>query len=73
MLSAERPRGRLFSVGSDWLYRREYRPMEADMAELAALTVADLTDCLARYPLTRSTTLVIGPSADCPEPGIGIM
>ncbi|MGA2616822.1 MAG: pitrilysin family protein [Thermoguttaceae bacterium] len=68
VLSAERPRGRLFSVGSDWLYRREYRPLEADMAELAALAVDDLAHCLARYPLTCSTTLVIGPSADCPDP-----
>ena len=25
---SERPRGRLFAVGNDWVYRREYRPLE---------------------------------------------
>ena len=29
VLSSERPRGRLFAVGSDWVYRREYRPTAA--------------------------------------------
>ena len=28
VLGSERPRGRLFAVGSDWVYRREYRPVE---------------------------------------------
>ena len=26
VLSSERPRGRLFAVGNEWLYRRQYRP-----------------------------------------------
>ena len=36
MLSSERPRGRLFSVGSDWIYRREYRPVEEELDTIAA-------------------------------------
>ena len=41
VLSSERPRGRLFSVGSDWIYRREYRPVEEELATVAAITVDD--------------------------------
>jgi predicted Zn-dependent peptidase len=61
VLSSERPRGRLFSVGSDWLYRREYRPLEEELDTIAALGVDDAAAVLARYPLELSTTITIGP------------
>lgn len=61
VLSSERPRGRLFTVGSDWLYRREYRSVEQDLDEVASLQVEDAMAVLAKYPLTHSTTLTIGP------------
>jgi predicted Zn-dependent peptidase len=61
VLSSERPRGRLFVVGSDWVYRREYRPVAADLDEIAAVTRDDLAAVLAKYPLSRGTTVTIGP------------
>ncbi len=64
VLSSERPRGRLFVLGTDWIYRREYRPTEADLAAVAALTADDLVAVLAKYPLTRATTVTIGPLAE---------
>jgi predicted Zn-dependent peptidase len=64
VLSSERPRGRLFVLGSDWIYRREYRPTEADLAAVAGLTADDLMAVLAKYPLTRASTVTIGPLAE---------
>jgi predicted Zn-dependent peptidase len=68
VLGSERPRGRLFAVGSDWVYRREYRPVEDDLGVVAGLTVADLQAVLAKYPLTNATTVTIGPLAELPRP-----
>ena len=31
VLSSERPRGRLFNVGSNWTYRHEYRSVKDDL------------------------------------------
>jgi predicted Zn-dependent peptidase len=66
VLSGERPRGRLFAVGSDWVYRRQYRPVEADLDEVAAITTSDLVAVLEKYPLTRPTTVAIGPLPELP-------
>ena len=69
VLSAERPRGRLFAVGNDWLYRREYEPIEAELSAVANITVDDLAAVLAKYPLTSPTTVSIGPLAKLEQPG----
>ena len=68
VLSSERPRGRLFAVGGDWVYRREYRPVEAELDAVARLTLDDLHAVLARYPLTNPTTVTIGPLAELSWP-----
>ena len=68
VLGSERPRGRMFAVGSDWVYRREYRPVEDELDAVAGLTVADLLAVLAKYPLTNPTTVTIGPLAELPRP-----
>jgi predicted Zn-dependent peptidase len=68
VLSSERPRGRLFAVGGDWVYRREYRPVEGELDAVAALTLDDLRAVLAKYPLTNPTTVTIGPLAELPRP-----
>jgi predicted Zn-dependent peptidase len=64
VLSSERPRGRLFSVGSDWVYRREYRTVKEDLDTVAALTTADVAAVLAKYSLTCNTTITVGPSGE---------
>ncbi len=68
VLGSERPRGRLFAVGSDWVYRREYRSVEEELEAVAALTADDLRAVLAKYPLSRPATITIGPLADLPRP-----
>jgi predicted Zn-dependent peptidase len=67
VLGSERPRGRLFAVGSDWVYRREYRSVEEELDTVAALRAEDLRAVLAKYPLSRPTTITIGPLADLPR------
>lgn len=61
VLAAERPRDRLFSVGSDWLLRREYCTVEDDLAAVAKLTRDDINRLLKKYPLQSGTTVAIGP------------
>lgn len=62
VLSGERPRGRLFVVGSDWIQRREYRTTQDDLDAVASITLADLEAVLARYTLTDQMTVTIGPA-----------
>ncbi len=61
VLSAERPRGRLFSVGAEWLYRHRYLPVREELDCLAAVTCDEVAAVLAKYPLTRATTIAVGP------------
>ena len=68
VLSSERPRGRLFAVANDWVYRREYRPVESELDTVAGITVADIGAVLAKYPLTRAATVAIGPLATLRPP-----
>lgn len=68
VLGSERPRGRLFTVGSDWVYRGQYRPVEMDLDMISKITLDDLTDVLAKYPLSQATTVTIGPMADVEPP-----
>lgn len=68
VLSSERPRSRLFNVGANWTHRREYRRVQDDLAAIDALSLDDLHAILARYPLTSSTTITIGPRESVPAP-----
>jgi predicted Zn-dependent peptidase len=64
VLGSERPRNRLFNVGGNWMQRREYRSVADDLASVDTVTLDDVHRVLAQYPLTRSTTVTIGPLAD---------
>jgi len=64
VLSSEKPRGRLFVVGTDWIQRGQYRGVSDDLDAVGALTLDDIHAVLAKYPLTRNTTIVVGPLKD---------
>jgi predicted Zn-dependent peptidase len=68
VLSSERPRGRLFNLGANWTYRREYRSVKDDLDAVDAVTLEQLTAVLAKYPLTVSTTVAVGPLTEVPLP-----
>lgn len=61
VLGSERPRNRLFSVGGNWLQRGEYRSVKDDIDDVQGATLDELHAVLARYPLSKSSTLAIGP------------
>jgi predicted Zn-dependent peptidase len=61
VLSSERPRSRLFNVGGNWLQRREYRAVADDLAALDAVTIDDVHAVLKKYPLSRVSTVAVGP------------
>jgi predicted Zn-dependent peptidase len=61
VLGSERPRGRLFVVGSHWTYRREYRSVRDDLAAVEQVTAEQIAELLRRYPLSRNTSFVVGP------------
>jgi len=67
VLSSERPSGRLFALAGDWLYRNRYHSLDDDLEAVAAVTPEDLTALVARYPLTKATTVAIGPLDEVEE------
>lgn len=69
VLSGERPRGRLFAVGGDWIQRREYRSIRDDLDAVAEIRTDDVADVLAKYRLTENTTVTIGPLRELPVSG----
>jgi predicted Zn-dependent peptidase len=64
VLSSERPRGRLFTVGANWVQRREYRSVRNDLDAIEAITLKDVAAVQQKYPLTQPTTFVVGPLAE---------
>ncbi len=61
VLSGERPMGRLMTLGSNWLYRHEYRSVVDDLEILKRITLADIRKLLDKYPLGQTTTIGLGP------------
>ena len=51
----------VLSAGGNWLQRREYRTVAADLATLDAVTLDDVHAVLANYRLTRASTATVGP------------
>jgi predicted Zn-dependent peptidase len=68
VLGSERPRGRLFNIGGNWLQRREYRTVKDDLDVVESVTLADIEAVLKKHPLSISTTVVIGPQGQIPAP-----
>ena len=61
VLSSERPRGRLFNVGGNWLQRHAYRTIEEDLRSFDAVTIDDVAGLLAEFPLSRAMVMAVGP------------
>ena len=68
VLSGERPRNRLFAVGGEWVQRRQYRSVRDVLDAVAAVSRDDVWRVLTRYPLSRATTVAIGPLGELPAP-----
>ncbi len=68
VLGGERPRGRLFTVGSNWIQQREYRTVRDDLDAIRAITPDEILAVIKKFPLSQSTTVAIGPLAKLTAP-----
>lgn len=68
VLGSERTRSRMFGVGANWIYRHEYRTVREHLNDLAGVSVDDVNQLLADFPLSQGATIVIGPEADIKPP-----
>lgn len=66
ILSGEVPLGRMRSLGGQWIYNKEYRSLEADMATLMAVTPASLRELMIKYPFDPMTIVTLGPAKESP-------
>lgn len=59
--SSERPSSRLFSIGNGWLQRGEYRSVKESIDSYRAVTLAEIQEVLAKYPLSQTMTVSVSP------------
>jgi predicted Zn-dependent peptidase len=59
--SGERPKGRMIAIGTHWTYQGEYRSVDDELQAYEAVTLQSVREVLERYPLTKVTTLALGP------------
>lgn len=61
VLRGERPMGRLSSLGSNWVYRREYCSIADDLRIVRSVSLKDIGQLLEQYPIRMVTTVGVGP------------
>jgi predicted Zn-dependent peptidase len=61
VLQGEVPLGRMRAIGGQWIYNREYRSLEQDLATLAAITPASLSALMRDFPFNPMTIVSLGP------------
>src|SRR3954468_5986868 len=61
VLSGEVPLGRMRSIGGQWIYNREYRSLEKDMATLMAVNTDSLRRLMEQFPFDPMTVVSLGP------------
>ena len=61
VLSGEVPLGRMRSIGGQWIYNKEYRSLEQDMATLMAVTPESLKELMRDFPFDPMTIVSLGP------------
>jgi len=63
VLSGEVPSGRMRSIGGQWIYNKEYRSLEKDMATLMAVTTESLKQLMRDYPFDPMSIVSLGPGS----------
>jgi predicted Zn-dependent peptidase len=67
VLSGEVPIGRMRSIGSQWMYNREYRSLEQDMATLMSVTPGSLKQLMKEFTFDPMTIVTLGPGEKTAE------
>jgi len=68
VLSSERPMSRLFSVGSSWITRREYKTVRDTVERYRRVSLDDLRAVMERFPLTQYSAVSVGPTTEVQWP-----
>ena len=61
-IRCEVPMGRLSGLGVNWIYRKEYRSVAEDVADINRVTVEDVNSLIADFDLGQFTQYSIGPA-----------
>ena len=61
VLQGEIPLGRMRAIGGQWIYNKEYRSLEQDMATLQAITIDSLKKLMQDFPFDPMTIVTLGP------------
>jgi predicted Zn-dependent peptidase len=61
ILSGEVPLGRMRSIGGQWIYNKQYRSLELDMATLMSVTKGSLEQLMRDFPFDPMTIVSLGP------------
>ncbi|MDR1964968.1 MAG: insulinase family protein [Planctomycetaceae bacterium] len=61
VLANERPAGRLFSIGNDWIGLRQYRTIRQELEDIRQITLDDVNAALKKYPLDDPLFVTAGP------------
>lgn len=71
VLQSERPGNRLFSIGHNWIQRRDYRPVRDVVRAYRETTLADLAAVARKYPILEATSVTVGPLQENPWASVG--
>src|SRR3954469_6139861 len=61
VLQGEVPIGRMRSIGGQWIYNKQYRSLEKDMATLQAVSRQSLEELMKEFPFDPMTIVSLGP------------
>src|SRR3954471_24254212 len=61
VLQGEIPLGRMRAIGGQWIYNKEYRSLEQEMATLQAITPDSLKKLMQDFPFDPMTIVTLGP------------
>jgi predicted Zn-dependent peptidase len=61
VLSGEVPLGRMRAIGGQWMYNRQYRSLEMDMATLESVTRGSMVELMKDFPFDPMTIVSLGP------------
>jgi predicted Zn-dependent peptidase len=61
VLQGEVPLGRMRAIGGQWIYNKEYRSLEQDLATLMAITPQSLQSLMRDFPFDPMTIVELGP------------
>lgn len=61
VLEGESTMRRCMAIGSDWIYRKSYSPLEEELHRLQSITREDIAAAQARFPVIPQTRVVLLP------------